>query len=156
MGEKTKSCPQCNGTLTYRLGQYACDQCDYTEEALPETPASQPGSGPGFQRPQQWSRPPAAPSGYGEAPPAPGTLYGAGRSGNALADRDNPVQPIGAAEYMLVGCLGFFIPIVGVGFAHYWQGKGRPGAESCVGLAWGWLVLNVIAFFLILAFGPRA
>jgi len=112
--------------MTYRLGQFSCEQCDYSEEALPETPASKGPSGPGVQRPQQWSRPAASQPDYGQAPPAPGTLYGAKPTRNLLADRNNPVQPIGAAEYMLIGCFAFFIPIVGVGFAHYWQGKGRP------------------------------
>jgi hypothetical protein len=103
-------------------------------------------------RPKQHTQPPAS----GVAPP-PGTLYDPGKR---FTDRYPGVEhsgenPIAAHEYLLIGCLAFFVPPVGVGFAWYWSSKNRPGAENCLALAWGWLGFNLLLLILALLFGGR-
>ncbi len=105
MSEKVHPCPKCGGTMTYRLGEYQCGSCDYSEQAAAQHKEERGG---GIHRHEQWqsgvgstittqrsggytgklitppdasspaSAPPPAFTGY-EAPPAPpasGTLFG--------------------------------------------------------------------------------
>ncbi len=48
---KDKSCPECGGTMSVRLGQYECLDCGHAETAKPA--AEEERSGPGFRR-EQW------------------------------------------------------------------------------------------------------
>lgn len=158
MAEKTKPCPKCSGTMSYRLGEFTCDQCGHTEAVELEQPASKAASGPGFQSGQHWSgRQSVPPPALGAAPPPPGTLYSPGQvpAGDRRALGAPAASPITGFEYLLVGCIAFFLPIVGVGFAWYWSKNNRPGAESCLPWAWGWWGLNVLFIILAAIFGVR-
>ena len=74
MAGKTRPCPQCGGKMSFRLGEYQCTSCDYTELQSPreEAPAG------GRSMAQRWQPPGAAP----QAPPSPSAFIGTGQSGS--------------------------------------------------------------------------
>ena len=150
MGESNKSCPKCNGVMSYRLGEYTCEGCGHVESRQIEAPVSGGPSGPGFKGNQQWS----GQSAQYNAPPPPesGSLYSP-RSYGAGPDSMSEAKPVGTHEYLLVGCVAFFIPLVGVWFAYNWSKQGRAGGDSCLPVAWGWWGLNVLIFIIALFAG---
>ena len=40
MTERTKECPRCGGAMSFRLGEYQCNSCDYREPPAPSKPES--------------------------------------------------------------------------------------------------------------------
>jgi len=50
MPEKTRPCPQCGGTMSFRLGEYQCGSCSYSESGA-APPEERRGSQP---PPSQW------------------------------------------------------------------------------------------------------
>jgi hypothetical protein len=102
MKDKVRPCPDCGGEMNYRLGEYICSACEYTEPAFaqlleeevelleapdaaqPEPPAVDAGTASASQLPGPgYITPPPAPE-YGEfVLPAPGGM----RPVTAVADR---------------------------------------------------------------------
>lgn len=106
MSEKTHPCPKCGGVMDYRLGEFQCGSCDYSEPAGAQQ-KDERGAG-GVQRRESWqsgigstlgvghssytgkliappdatrSQESAPPSAYGgldapPPPPPPGTVFG--------------------------------------------------------------------------------
>ncbi len=48
MSDKHKPCPRCAAAMDYRLGEYQCPQCEYSEAAAPATPST---TAPGARAP---------------------------------------------------------------------------------------------------------
>ena len=53
MSDKSRGCSKCLGAMDYRLGEFVCPNCGYTEPAT--KPAEEKkSSGPGFRREKKW------------------------------------------------------------------------------------------------------
>jgi hypothetical protein len=144
--------------MNFRLGEYTCQHCGHLESREFDKQEAKGLSGPGFQQDGRWTgsrnRSSAA---AGPAPPPPGTLYRPGQlAGGQYSDLSkSEAPPIATHEYILAGCLGFVIPIVGVAFASSWARKGRPGSETCLPMAWLWFGLNVVLLIIGALIGDR-
>jgi len=75
MPEKTRPCPQCGGTMSFRLGEYQCGSCSYSESGAappeerrgPQLPPSQWESR--VSRSTRGTRTPSAPAAPGGVKP---------------------------------------------------------------------------------------
>jgi hypothetical protein len=81
MAEKTRGCPQCNGTMHLRLGEYQCDECGFT-------------IAPGAPEPQKQDFGPASYGSRSGSEAAPGSY---GSIGSSLGPKVNKQSLPGAA-----------------------------------------------------------
>jgi len=169
MAEKTRTCPACGGTMTLRLGEYQCQQCDHSMAAAPvEEPKKSSGySAPTYGGSSSYgagSSKPTLPSGptqgqsqwdpgaqYRNAPPPPppGAMLGGGsdiyaperavKTGDGLTMEKN--------IYFGIACLGGLLQVIG-GFAGAGSsplGAG-PGVGSIIGALIGLGILYWVLF----------
>jgi len=138
MADKTKQCPKCGAEMRFRLGEFECAECGYTEpvakraELEPRSEAYRPPAPP----------PPSA------TPPPSGQVY---RPGEPLSER-RPVSQLTIEKMALMGVwlLGSVIIVAIAASAPEGEVLALYGVSSLLPWAISIAVLRIIALALVL------
>lgn len=136
MGDKTKQCPKCGAEMKFRLGEFECAECGYSEPVAKRA---------GLEPRSEAYRPPAPPP--PSATPLPsGQVY---RPGEHVPER-RPAPQLTVEKLALLG-IWFLFSVIIVVFVAAIPDRARLAAEMGVSSLLPWVIFVVVIRLTLLA-----